>query len=355
MSKRLKITLTGATCVAIMLTYTWFAITTNEPDTKLSQEFATSAEKEKISRTNKKANTKQLTQEKTTLTENRKPVVSQPSARQKWRNLLPILRQAKQQRYRLYIEHVNQIRELLRQTDRNLKVNEFTESMLGLEAMFKTTSSRQKVERYISKQYALQVLDSDALLKEIQKIFDSFNTQCAKLDDQLLIACQIDVAMDPSKIAACKIDWKLIQNQLDRLHSKLTDELYTTVKESLVATGVGVVAGGFGAQLGRELGKDSKGNTTLASQILGFVGAIAAEQLAEEVTLDLLETRKRIRRETKRATSKFLFSLVGNGNKFGGVEFSLYQICRNHDSLMLKTISRELKLDPAWVNKNLPK
>ena len=285
-----------------------------------------------------------------------KPKASpKPTGKQIWLNLRSKLSHTKKQRAQLFAKHANQIRHLLRQTHRNIKVDDFTESMLGLQATFKTTNSRDKVQRYISKQYAKHVLDCDVLLKEIQNVFDSFNDECAKLDDQLLVDCQIDVSIAPHKMAACKIDWKLVRGQLERVHSKLTDELYTTVQQSLLATGVGIVAGGIGAELGKQLGRDSNGDETLASVILGFVGAIAAEQLAEEVTLDLLETRKRIRHETKNATTRLLNSLMGDGNQLGGVEHNLAQIYRNHNSLMLKTISRELKLDSNWVNKHLPK
>ncbi len=279
----------------------------------------------------------------------------QTVGQRKWVKLIPTMSKYRRQRIDALVEHVNQIRKILRLARSNVSTKRFVDEMMGLESLFRASGSRKDVEAHIEKMFARHVLDGNDLATEIQKICQSFNQECIRIDNDLIVACGFDISFDPRSIAASKRDSKLLYKNLAMVRSHLTEQLYTTVKEQLLATGVGFGVGSLGASLGHELGKDANGDATWLSVILGTAGGIAAEQLAEQATLEVLETRKRIDKATARASDVLLLSFVGDGAKLGGAELDLKRTFQEHESMVLSAIVRHLKIEPSWANKHLPK
>jgi hypothetical protein len=263
--------------------------------------------------------------------------------------IAPLFSQARGKREKSYGEHVNRMRTLIKTIYSDLDTSQFVEEMLGLEATFRTMGSESDLEDYVARCFSRYVVDPEAVTKSVQAIYDSYNAECARIDNEFLVACRLDLTIDPAQLKRMRLDAGPVRSALIEARSSLKSSLYDAVEQSFVATGVGLVAGGVGAQLGHELGKDADGNPTIMSGILGLAFGIAAEQMAEEVTLDVMETRENLDAATRDVASNIFLSVVGNGPELSVSEKAMQQIWIDHEIMLIKAIAEHLDVHPKIV------
>ena len=272
-----------------------------------------------------------------------------------WLELLPAMKEYHDKRFEVYIDHINEVRRIVRETAGAVNIQPFVGELMGLEALFTSASSQQDVEAYISEKLTSMVVDSDVLIAEIQKVYDSFAAENQAITNRFLVANNLDIDLDPRSIEMDQVDTSELRAQLQRQEEALTERLYTASQERLLAAGAGMMAGGLGHSLGHELGKDQNGEATWMSTLLGLAGAAATEMLAEEAALNVMETRTKLHNATDQAVASILRPLTGNGNELDGCDLELQKMFVDHQSLLLTGLANHLGVDADWANQNLPK
>ena len=280
-------------------------------------------------------------------------VVAKTRGQKAWLKLSPAMSELRQKRVGAFIEHVNEIRNILKKTMAAVDAEPFAEEILGFEALFSSVDQRT-AEKYIERKLSDLVLDTDTLTAEIQKVYDSFQMTNTKLTEAFLIKNKIDVDIDPGTLNSFRVDSSFVNSQMSRQKAALVDQFYDACKEQMVAMGVGLAASTIGQNMSH-LGDDEHGNPTIASGIWGLVGSVASEMLAEQVTLDAMGTKQKVAGVANQSINRFLSSLSGNGDTFEGCDRALIDMFHKHEHLLLQSVVDFTGVDADFANKNLPK
>jgi hypothetical protein len=281
------------------------------------------------------------------------PVAAKTVGQKAWMKLHPAMSDLRQKRVEAFIDHVNEIRRILKKTMASVDTEPFAEEILGYEALFSSVD-QSTAERYIERKLSALVLDSDTLTAEIQKVYNSFHVTNIRLTEAFLINNRIDVDVDPNVLKTYRVDSSFVNSQMSRQKALLVDHFYDACKEHLLAMGVGIAASTIGSNMSH-LGDDEYGNATIASGIWGFIGGAASEMLAEQVTLDAMGTKKKVAGMARQSINAFLSSLSGSGDTFEGCDRALIDMFHKHEHLLLQSVADFTRVDADFANANLPK
>ena len=269
---------------------------------------------------------------------------------QKWLEILPMLERAKTAQHSAYIEHVNELRNFIWSSKSGVDPTDFADQLISLDSVLQSMGTQSEIESYLLKEFTSSVLDTEELLNHVQLVYDSLNNRCAEIDTELLVEAELDLPLDPSRIQSCTVSHRLIDDQLDRLKKKLSSQLFVAVEETILATTTGGVAGIVGGSLASSLGNDADGNSTILSGLFGLAGAATADWVAGEVTLDILDTRNRLKKEISTGANELLHAFIGNGQQLDGCEIGMKTTISNHHYLLQVEIAKYLELAPDWAN-----
>ncbi|MDA7980166.1 MAG: hypothetical protein MPJ50_15475 [Pirellulales bacterium] len=227
-------------------------------------------------------------------------------------------------------------------------IERFIEELLDLESEIWSIVEPDEHRAWVTRRFRNQAID-------LEQFHDTLRTEGAELermlialDNELLVALEIDSEFDPSMMEIKPIDFSKIRQQLERLEPAVVAAAEQATQEALVTLGAGLAADYFAGQAAASMLSDD-GETSLADFFASMLIGGVADEITTLALEEALETKTSLRVALHRISNDLVNACVPDVTVSGGWTAEFCRLARTHHETLTAHLIEHMGVDRDWA------
>jgi len=265
----------------------------------------------------------------------------------RWIKMLPSLVDAHNERASATNAHVDRCVASIKSLKTNQGIDAFIAEAMSLKSKAMCVTDPAGHRKWMKRLFREHVVPVNRLQDVVRIQSKSLESALADVDNDLLIAVQADIDLDPTSLRCKTVDVARINRQTDLVIDDVCKSVQTAVGKSLASFAIATTGGLVSENILRNSLKDDRGNVSFFNQMLALGGGLLADHVVSEIATEVLQPKKTLKADINALADRVINRCV-NGS--GAVRTSWNQLCTAHHNQILNAVTASYAVDRRWAS-----